>query len=135
MVVGHTPGHSLRLDNHAARAKAETCQSTLIRATSRPSASSMAMVTGKRTLPSPSSAAKSAALSPSTAAFAVILDRWVFNLPSFEVFGLFQINLFRNGSVAVDALDLFGQQFDEPDSQMILGAVCFALIARNLSKG
>jgi branched-chain amino acid transport system permease protein len=64
-----------------------------------------------------------------TAAFAVILDRWVFTLPSFEVFGLFEINLFRNGSVAVDALDIFGQRFDGADSQMVLVAVAFALIS------
>jgi branched-chain amino acid transport system permease protein len=64
-----------------------------------------------------------------TAAFAVFLDRWVFTLPTFEVFGWFEINLFRNGSVAVDPLELFGLQFDEPDSQMILGAVCFALVS------
>jgi branched-chain amino acid transport system permease protein len=64
-----------------------------------------------------------------TAAFAVFLDRWIFTLPSFEVFGLVEINLFRNGSIGVDPLDLFGQTFDNPDSQMILGAVCFALVS------
>jgi branched-subunit amino acid ABC-type transport system permease component len=64
-----------------------------------------------------------------TAAFAVILDRWVFTLPSFEVFGLFEVNLFRNGSVAVDPLDLFGERFDDPASQMVLVAVAFALVA------
>ena len=64
-----------------------------------------------------------------TAAFAVFLDRWIFTLPSFEVFGLVEINLFRNGSIGVDPLDLFGQQFDNPDSQMVLGAVCFALVS------
>lgn len=64
-----------------------------------------------------------------TAAFAVVLDRWVFTLPSFEVFGLFEVNLFRNGSVAVDPLDVLGQRFDDPGSQMVLVAVAFALVA------
>jgi branched-chain amino acid transport system permease protein len=64
-----------------------------------------------------------------TAAFAVILDRWVFTLPTFEVFGWFEINLFRNGSVGVDPLKLFGLHFEDPDAQMILGAVCFALVS------
>jgi branched-chain amino acid transport system permease protein len=64
-----------------------------------------------------------------TAAFAVFLDRWVFTLPSFEVFGLFEVSLFRNGSVAVDALDLFGQRFGDPDSQVVLTAVCFGLVS------
>ena len=64
-----------------------------------------------------------------TAAFAVVLDRWVFTLPSFEVFGLFEVNLFKNGSVAVDPLDLFGQRFDDPASQMVLVAVAFALVS------
>jgi branched-chain amino acid transport system permease protein len=64
-----------------------------------------------------------------TAAFAVILDRWVFTLPSFEVFGLVEINLFRNGSVAVDALEVFGQRFDSADSQMVLTSIAFALVS------
>jgi branched-chain amino acid transport system permease protein len=53
----------------------------------------------------------------------------VFTLPSFEVFGWFEVNLFRNGSVGVDALELFGQRFNEADSQIILTAVCFALVS------
>lgn len=64
-----------------------------------------------------------------TAAFAVVLDRWVFTLPSFEVFGLFEVNLFKNGSVAVDPLRFFGNKFDDPASQMVLVAVAFSLVA------
>lgn len=64
-----------------------------------------------------------------TAAFAVVLDRWVFTLPSFEVFGLFEVNLFKNGSVAVDPLKIFGNTFDDPASQMVLVAVAFSLVA------
>jgi branched-chain amino acid transport system permease protein len=68
-------------------------------------------------------------LALATAAFAVTLDRWVFTLPSFEVFGLFEVNLFRNGSVAVDPLEFLGQRFDDPGSQMVLTAVAFSLVA------
>ena len=64
-----------------------------------------------------------------TAAFAVVLDRWVFTLPSFKVFNLFEVNLFKNGSVAVDPLKIFGNTFDDPASQMVLVAVAFALVS------
>ena len=39
------------------------------------------------------------------------------------------MNLFENGSVAVDPLKLFGNTFDDPASQMVLAAVAFALVA------
>jgi branched-chain amino acid transport system permease protein len=68
-------------------------------------------------------------LALATAAFAVILDRWVFTLPSFDVFGLVHIDLFKNGSVGVDALDLFGNKFDDAGSQIVLTAVVFALVS------
>jgi branched-chain amino acid transport system permease protein len=64
-----------------------------------------------------------------TAAFAVTLDRWVFTLPRLEVFHLFNVNLFESGSVSVDPIKLFGTTFDDPGSQMVLTAVCFALVA------
>ncbi len=64
-----------------------------------------------------------------TAAFAVTLDRWAFTLPSFEVFGLFEVNLFKNGSVAVDPLELFGHRFNDAGEQMVVAAVAFALVA------
>ena len=64
-----------------------------------------------------------------TAAFAVVLDRWVWNLPKFEVFGWFQVNLFAQGSVDVRPLRAFGTTLDQPDSQIVLASVVFALIA------
>ena len=64
-----------------------------------------------------------------TAAFAVILDRWIFTLPKFSVFGLFDVNLFTQGSISVDPLKLFGITFDDPGSQMVMAAVVFALVA------
>lgn len=68
-------------------------------------------------------------LALATAAFAVILDRWVFTLPNFAVFGLFDVNLFGNGSVGVDPLKFLGTTFDDPSSQMVLCAVAFALVS------
>jgi branched-chain amino acid transport system permease protein len=68
-------------------------------------------------------------LALATAAFAVTLDRWVFTLPKLTVFGLFDVNLFESGSVGVDPIKLFGNQFDDPASQMVLTAVCFSLVA------
>lgn len=64
-----------------------------------------------------------------TAAFAVALDRWVFTLPKFSVFGLFDVDLFKQGSLSVDPLRILGQRFDTPESQMILLSVAFALLS------
>ncbi len=64
-----------------------------------------------------------------TAAFAVVLDRWVWNLPKFSVFGWFDVNLFTQGSVDVRPLELFGSKLDQPDAQMILTSIVFALVA------
>jgi branched-chain amino acid transport system permease protein len=64
-----------------------------------------------------------------TASFAVVLDRWVWNLPKFEVFGWFQVNLFAQGSVGVQPLKAFGTTFDQPDAQIILTSIVFALVA------
>lgn len=64
-----------------------------------------------------------------TAAFAIALDRWVFTLPKFSVFGLFDIDLFQQGSVSVDPLKLAGYSFDSPGSQMILMSTVFALLS------
>jgi branched-chain amino acid transport system permease protein len=68
-------------------------------------------------------------LALATAAFAVTLDRWVFTLPKLTVFGLFDVNLFESGSVSVDPIKLFGNTFDDAGSQMVLTAVCFALVS------
>ena len=64
-----------------------------------------------------------------TAAFAIALDRWIFTLPKFSVFGLFDIDLFQQGSVSVDPLKLFGYTFDTPGSQMVLLSSVFALLS------
>jgi branched-chain amino acid transport system permease protein len=61
-----------------------------------------------------------------TAAFAVVLDRWIFTLPAFEVLGV-RITLFDQGSVAVTGPDLFGLHLTSPAQLLLLSAVCLAL--------
>jgi branched-chain amino acid transport system permease protein len=68
-------------------------------------------------------------LALATAAFAVALERWVFRLQDFSVFGWFDVKIFGVGSVAVDRLKLFGNELDTPREQAILLAVVFALLA------
>ncbi|MEU0741269.1 ABC transporter permease [Streptomyces sp. NPDC006134] len=63
-----------------------------------------------------------------TAAFAVILDRWVFTLPAFEVFGV-RITLFDQGSVPVTGPDLFGLRLTSPSELLLLAACCLALVS------
>lgn len=63
-----------------------------------------------------------------TAAFAVALDRWIFNLGDFDL-GPFHISLFELGSTEVAPLKVFGFAFDTPARQMVLVSVAFALIS------
>jgi branched-chain amino acid transport system permease protein len=67
-------------------------------------------------------------LALATAAFAVALDRWIFNLPDFDL-GPFNISLFELGSAAVDPLKVFGYEFESPTSQLLLCAGTFAAVA------
>jgi branched-chain amino acid transport system permease protein len=64
-----------------------------------------------------------------TASFAVVLDRWVWTLPKFDVFGWFEVNLFQQGSVDVRPIELFGNRLNSPDDQIILTSIVFALVA------
>ncbi|WP_309060678.1 ABC transporter permease [Streptomyces sp.] len=61
-----------------------------------------------------------------TAAFAVILDRWIFTLPAVDVFGV-RIALFDQGSVPVTGPDLFGRHLTSPTQLLLLAAVFLAL--------
>ncbi|MEV5849723.1 ABC transporter permease [Streptomyces sp. NPDC051985] len=61
-----------------------------------------------------------------TAAFAVILDRWIFTLPAFHLFGL-RISLFDQGSVDMSGPDLFGWHLDSAADLTVLAAVCLGL--------
>ncbi|MCX5044223.1 ABC transporter permease [Aldersonia sp. NBC_00410] len=61
-----------------------------------------------------------------TAAFAVILDRWIFTMPSFSVFGV-DITIFDQGSVNLVGPNLFGFHIDSTAKVTIFSAVCLAL--------
>ncbi|MCT9079614.1 branched-chain amino acid ABC transporter permease [Streptomyces fulvoviolaceus] len=61
-----------------------------------------------------------------TAAFAVVLDRWIFTLPSFEVLGV-RIALFDQGSVEMAAPNLFGLRLDSAAELTVLAAVFLGL--------
>lgn len=67
-------------------------------------------------------------LALATAAFAVALDRWLFNLPDFDV-GPVHVSVFRSGSLNVDPITVLGLDFDSPESLMVLSAVAFAAVA------
>jgi branched-chain amino acid transport system permease protein len=67
-----------------------------------------------------------------TAAFAVVLDRWIFTLPSFEVYGV-RIALFDQGSVPVAAPRLFGFALDSSAKLIVFAAVCLALASAGVA--
>jgi branched-chain amino acid transport system permease protein len=67
-------------------------------------------------------------LALATAAFAVALDRWIFHLPNFSVFGWFDVKIFETGSVGVDRLKIFGIDTSSPRAQSIMLAVVFSLV-------
>lgn len=66
-------------------------------------------------------------LALATAAFAVAMDRWLFNLPDFDL-GPLHISLFGLSGTKIEPLSLFGYQFDTPGRQLLLSAVVFALM-------
>ncbi|CAI7980621.1 MULTISPECIES: ABC transporter permease [unclassified Parafrankia] len=61
-----------------------------------------------------------------TAAFAVILDRWIFTLPAFDLFGA-KISLYDGGTVDVSGPSLFGWHLDSGSELMVFSAVWLAL--------
>jgi branched-chain amino acid transport system permease protein len=63
-----------------------------------------------------------------TAAFAVVLDRWIFTLPAFEVLGV-RVTFFDQGSVTVTGPDLFGLHLTSPAQLLVFSAVCLALVS------
>ncbi|WP_280458528.1 ABC transporter permease [Nocardia carnea] len=60
-----------------------------------------------------------------TAAFAVVLDRWIFTLPSFDIAGV-QVSFFDQGSVEVSGPNLFGLRLETAASTTVFAAVCLA---------
>jgi branched-chain amino acid transport system permease protein len=63
-----------------------------------------------------------------TAAFAVVCDQWIFNLPSFQLFGI-RIALFNQGSASAVGPRLFGFQLGSESDLMVLAAVCLGLLS------
>jgi branched-chain amino acid transport system permease protein len=61
-----------------------------------------------------------------TAAFAVILDDWVFTLPPFRVLSA-HVALFDGGSISVAGPRLLGLRLSSGSQLMVFGAVCLAL--------
>lgn len=61
-----------------------------------------------------------------TAAFAVVLDRWIFTLPSFHLFGV-EIALFDQGSVNLVGPRLFGWHLDSTAQVTVFAAVMLGL--------
>jgi len=61
-----------------------------------------------------------------TAAVAVVLDRWIFTLPAFDVLGV-RIALFDQGSVDMAGPDLFGLRLDSAAELTVLAAVLLGL--------
>ncbi len=67
-------------------------------------------------------------LALATAAFAVFMDEWVWNLPPFHILGTHEtVSFFSTGSIPVAQLNFFGLQFDTEKKQMVLGAILFVL--------
>lgn len=66
-------------------------------------------------------------LALSTAAFAVFLDRWVFNLAAFDL-GPWTIRLFDLGIIAVPPVDLPGIDGADRPTQLVVLSVVFALM-------
>ncbi len=67
-------------------------------------------------------------LALATAAFAVALDRWIFNLPDFHI-GSLKISLFGEGALQVDSLRLGGVHFTSAKSQLVLSAVVLVVLS------
>jgi branched-chain amino acid transport system permease protein len=67
-------------------------------------------------------------LALSTAAFAVMMDLWIFPLPKFTIFG-HRFDLFQAGSLTVKRPRFFGLSIEGPKVYFVFGAACFALVA------
>ncbi|MFF5141505.1 ABC transporter permease [Streptomyces sp. NPDC013157] len=68
-----------------------------------------------------------------TAAVTVVLDRWIFTLPAFHLFGL-RISLFDQGSVDMSGPDLFGLHLDSAADLTVLAAVCLGLASLSVAR-
>jgi branched-chain amino acid transport system permease protein len=67
-------------------------------------------------------------LALSTGAFAVAMDRWVFSLPKFTVFG-HDINLLEGGSLTIHRVRFLGLSFDGQKAYFVLLSAAFVVLA------
>jgi branched-chain amino acid transport system permease protein len=63
-----------------------------------------------------------------TAAFAVVCDLWIFQIPQITIGGL-HITLFGNGTITAVGPRVFGHDFDSQKSLLIIAAVFLALVS------
>ncbi|MFF4113148.1 ABC transporter permease [Streptomyces sp. NPDC001714] len=68
-----------------------------------------------------------------TAAVTVVLDRWIFTLPAFHLFGL-RISLFDQGSVDMSGPELLGLHLDSAADLTVLAAVCLGLASLSVAR-
>jgi branched-chain amino acid transport system permease protein len=64
-----------------------------------------------------------------TAAFAVTLDNWVFQLPAFNSFGHKKFDLFESGSLSFNPFSIGSISVKSPKTYFVFGAIMFALMA------
>ena len=62
-----------------------------------------------------------------TAAFAVTLDRWIFQLPAFTIFG-YRFDLFNSGSLNLERFSIGSLGVTEDKSFFVFGAITFCLM-------
>jgi branched-chain amino acid transport system permease protein len=67
-------------------------------------------------------------LALATAAFAVMLDRWLWLLPKFTVFH-HKFDIFQQGSLTISRVGVFGYQADSDRAYFIFGSIMFALFS------
>ena len=67
-------------------------------------------------------------LALATAAFAVAMDKWLFFIPPFRVFGQ-DISLFPNQSLNFERFSIFGLDVRDDQAYLIFGSVVFGLLA------
>lgn len=63
-----------------------------------------------------------------TAAFAVALDRWIFQLPKWN-WGNHTYQVFKSGTLPIKRFDLPWVDIDSDRAYFVFGAVCFALVS------
>ncbi|HZR14489.1 MAG TPA: ABC transporter permease [Acidimicrobiia bacterium] len=67
-------------------------------------------------------------LALATAAFAVMLDRWIWLLPKFTIFH-HSFDIFQQGSLTISRVGVFGYQADSDRAYFIFGAIMFGVFA------